>query len=364
MAKKKIINLVGARPQFIKAAALHHALAEYADELTEILVHSGQHYDAELSDVFFAQMQLPKPDYYLNAPKSTSLEQLIFLRKAIKDVIETEKPDAIVVYGDTTTTRAGAEIGFELRVPVAHIEAGLRSYNTAMPEEHNRVIADQLSKWLFVPTENAIANLAKEGIKDQNNSKSVQLVGDIMLDSLRLFADLPVENEQVINLLAADKPLLLATLHRNFNADNAAAIRELIRALLDLQNEFAIAFPVHPRTRKTIATIPEAAQLPLLPPLQYGDMLALEKAAKVILTDSGGIQKEAFYFKKPLVILRPETEWTSLVANNVARLTPLKQQDILAAVAGFKDFDYPDLPQFYGNGHAAEKVCKHLINSL
>ena len=357
----KILNLVGARPQFIKAAAVSRAFRKHQQQIEEILVHSGQHYDQALSDVFFRQLELPLPKYHLDAPKTSNEEQVVHIKHALKAVVEQEKPNVLLVYGDTTTTLAGALVGAEMKVPVAHIESGLRSYNTTMPEEYNRVTTDQLSRFLFVPTEQGIKNLKDEGLTDHPGKREVVLVGDVMLDCLRIFSHRPAESDAVKALLNTEKPLILVTLHRNFNADNPQALKQLVLALKAVSDNYEVAFPVHPRTRKALHTIPEAVDLTLLEPVSYFDMLALEQAASVIVTDSGGVQKEAFYFKKPLVILRPETEWTELVAHNVAKLCPVEQQAIIKAITGFNDFVYPNLPQFYGNGYSADKICEHLI---
>ena len=360
----KLVNLVGARPQFIKAAAITNALAAYAGQVKHVLVHSGQHYDEGLSDVFFEQLQLPEPEYYLDAPKATQVEQLAHIMLRLQEVIAKEKPDVLLLYGDTTTTLAGAITGAKMGVKVAHIEAGLRSYNNAMPEEQNRVLTDKVSSFLYVPTTQGMANLKAEGIVTNPGVTEVMKVGDVMLDCLRLFGNNPPQSNAVKKLLDNPKPILLVTLHRNFNADDLGALQELGEAFEILSSTYQIAFPVHPRTRKSLEKLDVYSTDWLLPPISYFDMLALEREAKLILTDSGGVQKEAYYFKKPLVILRPETEWVELVEYGVAKLCPVKRDDIINAVKTFHGFNYPDLPQFYGDGHSAEKICNHLIDAL
>lgn len=366
----KIINLVGARPQFIKAAAISRALRhKFQNEVNEVLVHSGQHYDAGLSDVFFEQLELPIPTYHLAAPVASQATQTGHIMIALEKVLIDEQPDVLIIYGDTTTTLAGALVAAKMQIPIAHIEAGLRSYNKAMPEEINRVIADRLSTFLFVPTQQGVLNLEKEGITHHEGTPTaanpvVQQVGDVMIDCLRIFgaeADLGDDIEQ---RLSREKPILLLTLHRNFNADKPELLHEVIKAMLALSNEFQVVFPVHPRTAKNLGNGLAQSDIIALPPVSYFDMLALEQRADIIVTDSGGVQKEAFHFKKPLIILRPETEWTELLDLGIAKLCTVKNEQIVNAVNNFKDFAYPSTPMVYGDGHAADLICETLINTF
>jgi len=359
----KIINLVGARPQFVKAAAISNALQKFPN-VVQIVVHSGQHYDVGLSEIFFTQLGLPHPKYHLDAPKDSPEIQREHLINAFSKVLEVEKPSVVVVYGDTTTTLAGAIAASRKKIPVAHIEAGLRSFNNEMPEEYNRVKTDQLSTFLYVPTQQGIKNLAAEGLTAEPGIREVLQVGDVMLDCVRVFGQKAEVSESIKPILSSNKPIALVTLHRNFNADNPYALKELILALQLLNENYEIAFPVHPRTRKALLEISEANTLNMLPPVSYFEMLALEKAASIIITDSGGVQKEAFFFKKPVVVLRPETEWTELVAHGVATLCPINHVDIVQAVTKFTAFAYPNLPAFYGDGFSADKICNHLVNAI
>jgi UDP-GlcNAc3NAcA epimerase len=361
----KIINLVGARPQFIKAAAISRALrGDFADQTEEILVHSGQHYDQGLSAVFFRELGLPEPHYHFKTAAGSQEEQSNSISNALEEVFAIEKPDALVVYGDTTTTLAGAKVAAKRGVPIAHIEAGLRSYNLAMPEENNRVQTDQLSTFLFVPTTQGMQNLIKEGITHQPPNKYVFHVGDVMLDSLRIFSPEAELSAPVAASLNSRKPLILLTLHRNFNADSPAVLQNLFAALEPLLVKFQVVFPVHPRTRKNLEALGIKTGVTLLPPVSYFEMLALEQRAAIILTDSGGVQKEAFFFKKPLIILRPETEWVELLGLGVARLCAIDTKALNSAVQSFAGFTYPKVPDLYGDGFAAQQIVKQLIAGL
>jgi len=360
--KKRIINLVGARPQFIKAAMISRVLgADYEDLVEEIIVHSGQHYDFNLSGVFFEQLGIPKPDVFLEVNAENSIAQFEAIKSSLNMKLMALKPHAIIVYGDTNTTRAGAEVASALGIPIAHIEAGLRSHNFNMPEEHNRIVADKLSSFLFTPNNAAIKNLQVEGIEN-STTKIVENVGDVMLDSLRVFSPKAELSKEIAKKLEDKKPMILVTIHRNYNADEPQRLTNLIEALEDQNKKYQVVFPVHPRTAKGLKT--ENSPIIFLPPVSYFDMLALEKRASLILTDSGGVQKEAYFFKKPLVILRSETEWTELVDNGLAVLSKLDAASVSEAIEKFKNFVYPEIPALYGDGFAAQKICKSLMAKL
>ena len=361
----KIINLVGARPQFIKAAAISLALREdFADQTKEIVVHSGQHYDEGLSAVFFQQLGLPNPSYHLETPKGSQQEQSEHIIKELTKVFQVENPDAIIVYGDTTTTLAGAIVAAKMGVPIAHIEAGLRSYNSDMPEEHNRVQTDKLSKFLFVPTQQGIENLIKEGIKHNPPKTHVLHVGDVMLDSLRIFGAKAKLSAEVTAKLNTDKPMILLTLHRNFNADKPEVLQALVAALEPILATYQIVFPVHPRTQKNLESLGIKTNVTLLPPVSYFEMLALEQLAAIIITDSGGVQKEAYFFKKPLIILRPETEWVELIELGLARLCAIDAKALNSAVQSFAAFKYPQVLDLYGDGFASQAIVSYLLAGL
>ncbi len=359
---KRIVNLVGARPQFIKAAMISRELRkEYAGRVEEIIVHSGQHYDFNLSGVFFEQLGIPKPDVFLEASTENSAEQFEAIKEKLAQFLSAKQVDALIVYGDTNTTRAGAEVAAKLKIPIAHVEAGLRSHNFAMPEEHNRRVADKLSTYLFTPNQLAIENLAAEGIVN-SATKKVENVGDVMLDSLRVFGQMAQLSAEVSSKIQPEKPMILVTVHRNYNADEPHKLENLLAALENFTEKFQVVFPVHPRTAKNINSL--LGNITFLPPVSYFDMLALEKRTTIILTDSGGVQKEAYFFKKPLIILRTETEWTELVENKVAVLCGLDAASVSGAIKHFENFEYPNLPTFYGDGFAAQKICKTLVNAL
>lgn len=361
----RIINLVGARPQFIKAAAISRAICiDFSGQAEEIFVHSGQHYDEDLSDVFFRELGLPAPKYHLGALKGRQNEQLDHIIHELEKVVKAEKPDAIIVYGDTTTTLAGARVATKFNVPLAHIEAGLRSYNNAMPEEFNRVKTDELSQFLFVPTGQARHNLKQEGIEHDPPNRYVLEVGDVMIDSLRIFGDEAQLGQELAEKIRGDKELILLTLHRNFNADNPEVLKTLFSSLEPLLPEFQIVFPVHPRTRAVMDGLGIKTEVTLLSPVSYFEMLALEQRASVIITDSGGVQKEACFFKKPLIILRPETEWVELLTYGVAKLCSIEVNALNSAVKSFRQFTYPSLPGVYGDGFAAQKIISSLLVGL
>ena len=359
----KIINLVGARPQFVKAAMISRVLREnYADTVQEIVVHSGQHYDANLSEVFFDQLGIPEPKYHLGAGQGSGEDQVDFIQTAFGALLKKEQPDVVLVYGDTNTTRAGAEAAADLRIPIAHVEAGLRSYNEDMPEEHNRVVTDQLSSFLFVPTTAAVENLKQEQIVHvEGRLPIIAEVGDIMIDSLRVFGEQAKLAEEIAEKRNG-KPIALVTIHRNYNADDPTKLNQLLAALEKQTDRYQVIFPLHPRTAKSVDS--SQSSITFLPPISYFDMLALEKQAALILTDSGGVQKEAYHFSKPLVILRSETEWTELLDKKLAVLSGLGASDIASAIEKMMTKPYPQKPGIYGNGHAAEKICETLIRAL
>lgn len=361
----KIINLVGARPQFIKAAAISRAFrGDFAHQAKEILVHSGQHYDESLSAVFFQQLGLPVPAYHLETPRGSRQEQSQHIIDELTKVFETENPDALIVYGDTTTTLAGAQVAAQMGVPIAHIEAGLRSYNADMPEEYNRVETDKLSTFLFVPTAQGVANLIAEGIRHDPPKTHVLQIGDVMLDSLRIFGQHSKLSTEVTSKLRADKPMILLTLHRNFNADKPEVLQALFAALEPILVTYQIVFPVHPRTHKNIEALGIKTGVTLLPPVSYFEMLALEQRAAIIMTDSGGVQKEAFFYKKPLIILRPETEWVELIELGLARLCAINAKALNSAVQSFAAFKYPQVPDLYGDGFASQTIVSYLLAGL
>lgn len=354
----KVLTVVGARPQFIKAAPVSRALR--AAGHTEFLVHTGQHYDRQMSRVFFDEMQIPEPDINLEVGSGSHAAQTAQMLSKLEQVMESNKPDCVVIYGDTNSTLAGALVAAKLDVRLAHIEAGLRSFNRAMPEETNRVLADHVSDYLFCPTQTAVDNLAREGI-----TSGVSLVGDTMFDAVRQFGKIAEERSTILEQLnLSPGKFLLATVHRAYNTDDLETLRGILSAFIELKE--TIVFPVHPRTRERINQlhlgIADGA-IKMIEPVGYLDMLMLERNARLILTDSGGMQKEAFFFGVPCVTLRPETEWTETVDagwNIIAGVTP---EGIRRAV---NETVWPTEPpaQIFGDGNAAEKIVERLVEQV
>jgi UDP-GlcNAc3NAcA epimerase len=304
------MTVVGARPQFMKCAPVSEYLREVA---VEILVHTGQHYDDCMSEVFFRDLKIPQPDYNLGIGSGSHGHQTGEILKAVEDLLEVEKPDAVLVYGDTNSTLAGALAASKVHIPVAHVEAGLRSFNRRMPEEINRVITDHISSLLFCPTETAVNNLTREGV-----TQGVSLIGDVMYDALCRNLETAEKQSSALQRHGIHpKEYFLATVHRPDNTDNATNLRTIASALTELANSTApVIFPVHPRTRKRLmdaAKDIDCSGLLLVEPVSYLDMLMLEKNAAAILTDSGGVQKEAFWLSVPCITLREETEWIETV---------------------------------------------------
>jgi UDP-N-acetylglucosamine 2-epimerase len=363
----KIVTIVGARPQFIKAAPVSKAIRDHNEKekdprITEVLVHTGQHYDHGMSQIFFDELDISEPDQNLGVGSGPHGWQTGQMLGRIEEVLLAEKPDFVVVYGDTNSTLAGALAGVKLRIPVAHVEAGLRSFNREMPEEHNRVVADHCSDLLFCPTQTAVDNLAREGV-----TNGVHLVGDTMYDAVLQFATIAREHSTILEDLDLEpKTYLLTTIHRPYNTDITDNLRNIFQAFAEIRE--VIVFPAHPRTSKKIAALERAfsqekvpGNLKMIEPVGYLDMLVLEENARLILTDSGGMQKEAYFFGVPCITLRSETEWVETVEvgwNVVA------DADLSAIVEGYqRAINSPPTkrPHLYGDGRASEKIVSRLI---
>jgi len=309
----KTISIVGARPQFIKAAAVSRVLQK-TQGVREVLVHTGQHYDANMSEVFFEELEIPRPDYNLGIGSATHGAQTGRMLEAIEEVLLREKPDWVLVYGDTNSTLAGALAAVKLHIPVAHIEAGLRSFNRRMPEEINRVLTDHASDILFAPTKAAVENLRREGISEEQ----IQLVGDVMYDAALYYGKKAECQSQSLNRLGLKpKEYILATIHRAENTDDPRRLRAIFEGLAEVDQEMKVVLPLHPRTRVVLVEVglydKVARSVCLIEPVGYLDMVMLEKNARAIATDSGGVQKEAFFHRVPCLTLREETEWVELV---------------------------------------------------
>jgi len=343
----KIISIVGARPQFIKAAPVSRLLRQ---KYSEILVHTGQHYDYGMSQVFFDELDIPEPDLNLGVGSGPHGAQTGAMLKRVERVLLDEWPDWVLVYGDTNSTLAGALAAAKINIPVAHVEAGLRSFNRSMPVEINRVLTDHIADLLFCPTQTAVDNLAVEGIVT-----GVHNVGDVMYDAVLRNSRLAAARSRILEQLGFQPgAYLLATLHRPRNTDDSGKMQTILEAFEIVEQP--IIFPAHPRTRKAI--LKQAQRLPpnvrLIEPVGYLDMLRLEQDAKAILTDSGGVQKEAYFFGVPCITLRAETEWVETVQLGWNRLVGADRDDIVAAV---RDLRVPtEHPPLFGDGHAAERI--------
>jgi UDP-N-acetylglucosamine 2-epimerase len=348
----KIASIIGARPQFIKMAPLCRAFKEHQD-LQHIIIHTDQHYDYNMSKVFFDELEIPSPDYHLEVGSGTHGYQTGEMIKRIEDVLIKESPDWVVVYGDTNSTLAGALSAAKTSIPVAHVEAGLRSFNKSMPEEINRVLTDHVAALLFCPTETAIENLKKEGI-----TQGIHLVGDIMYDSVLYNVRLAENRSHILeDLHLKPRGYVLVTVHRAENTDQSDRLKHIFSALEKIVlNGMKVIVPLHPRTRKNLEALKVSFDnLQAIEPVSYLDMLVLEKQAKTIITDSGGIQKEAFFFKVPCITLRRETEWVETVKSGWNVLVDTDEHKIVSCTKGFSSVSHSGKETF-GDGRAAEKI--------
>lgn len=363
----KIATILGARPQFIKAAPVSRAIAGHNAQvsgpllpITEIIIHTGQHYDRNMSRVFFEEMEIPEPHVNLGVGSWPHGKQTGEMLIRIEEVLQTEKPDLVLVYGDTNSTLAGALAAVKLHIPVAHVEAGLRSYNREMPEEHNRVLTDHCADLLLCPSQTAVDNLRREGAE-----LGVYLVGDTMYDAVLQFLKIAKSRSSILKKLDLNPDeYYLATMHRPYNTDDPSALKEILSAFLGLDKP--IVFPVHPRTEGKIEKLAfdlaaNTSNLKLIAPVGYLDMLMLEKNSFMILTDSGGVQKEAYFFGVPCITLRPETEWVETVEAGWNVLAPANKDQILETVSTFLVPD--NRPPFYGDGTAAKECLRVLMQS-
>ncbi|MFB0534874.1 MAG: non-hydrolyzing UDP-N-acetylglucosamine 2-epimerase [Anaerolineae bacterium] len=347
----KVVSIVGARPQFIKAAPLSRELRKVHQE---VLAHTGQHYDPSLSAVFFEELDIPRPDYNLGVGSASHGRQTGEMLAGVEEVLIQEEPDWVLVYGDTNSTLAGALAAVKLHIPVAHVEAGLRSFNRRMPEEINRVVTDHISTLLFCPTWTAVRNLAQEGL-----TQGVHNVGDVMYDAALHNSQLAEERSRILETLGLrPKSYLLATVHRPDNTDIPRNLRSIVAALSSL--EATVLLPLHPRTRKALHElgITLGGSVRVVEPVGYLDMLMLEKNARLILTDSGGIQKEAHFFAVPCVTLRQETEWVETVDAGWNVLVGADRRKIIEAVRSFRP--QGERVNLFGDGQASVKVVEIL----
>jgi UDP-GlcNAc3NAcA epimerase len=380
---KKIITVIGARPQIIKAAAISRAIKNnFSDKILEVIVHTGQHYDENMSQIFFEELEIPFPNYNLNVGSGSHGEQTAKMLEGLENIYVQEKPDAVIVYGDTNSTIAGALAASKIHIPVIHIEAGLRSFNKAMPEEINRIACDHMSTLLFTPSETGHRNLLNEGIKnDQKEAATIDnpkiyLCGDIMYDNSLYFSAMSEQKSKILKELEiTTDEFILCTIHRDTNTDDTANLNAIFRALVRIQKttNFKIVLPLHPRTKEKLNShldenllteINQNKKFKIIPPTGFLDIISLEKNARLIITDSGGLQKEAFFFQKPCVILRDQTEWIEIVENGNALIAGANELKIISSVETLikkTDYTYPNL---YGDGNAANFICKKITEEL
>ena len=375
----RILTIVGARPQIIKAAAISREIENNFPEIEEIIVHTGQHYDENMSDVFFKELGTPQPQINLKVGSSSHGDQTAIMIQKIEKVLLENNPNAVIVYGDTNSTLATAIAASKIHIPIVHIESGLRSFNKMMPEEINRIACDHVSTLLFSPTKSGYSNLINEGFKKKVserasiNSPNIYHCGDVMYDNSLYFSRISDEKSSIMSDLAIqNESYILATVHRNDNTDSILKLNELFSTFIDIINKhhIQIILPIHPRTTKMMdqllecdlkKLIKETKSLKIIPPAGFLDMIALEKNAQLIITDSGGVQKEAYFFKKPCIILRPQTEWVEIVATKSAIITDIDSIKILEATSYFLNQPKLQFPPIFGDANAASFIVKELI---
>ena len=382
----RLLTIIGARPQIIKAAAISRAVrTQFAGQIEEHILHTGQHYDDNMSEVFFRELGIPSPDYNLHVGSGSHAEQTGEMLKGIESVLlgngerlsvsgeRDFKPyDGVLIYGDTNSTLAGALAASKLQVPVFHVEAGLRSFNMSMPEEINRIVADRLGNLLFAPTQTAVRNLEAEGVGcnvygEQHAWQKVVLSGDVMYDNSMYFSAMADMKSDIIERLGLSyRNFVLATIHRPANTDNEENLRSIFRALADIAaTGIDVIFPCHPRTRKKLSDesleFRESSHFHLIDPVSFFEIIRLEKNARVVMTDSGGVQKEAFFYGTPCVILRPETEWVEIVDAGAGILADAGYERIMKAYADLSGREVK-FPPLFGDAHASERILSEIID--
>jgi len=377
---KYILTIIGTRPQIIKAAALSRAIRNhFSSQIKETIIHTGQHYDENMSQVFFDEMKVPKPDHNLEVGSANHAKQTAVMIEKLEAILLKEQPDFVVLYGDTNSTLAGSVAASKLAIPIAHIEAGLRSFNKSMPEETNRIVCDHTSTLLFTPTQAGQNNLVKEGFNIKSNppytadNPGVFYCGDIMYDNSIYFAKIAEGKSNILKKYDLQKnQFILGTIHRDNNTDDPKRLNAIFEAIHKIahDNQIDILLPLHPRTSKilkenlkpeTFKNINANPFIKIIPPVSFLDIVLLEKNCKMVMTDSGGLQKEAYFFNKPVIILRAETEWVEIVENGTAIITDAITENILKAFQHFekkKDLSYPAI---FGDGKAAEFICKKIL---
>ncbi len=403
----KLLSIIGARPQIIKSAAISRAIRNhFGNYFEEIILHTGQHYDQNMSDVFFIEMEIPQPNYNLSVGSGSHGLQTAKMIQGIEEVLVQTKPDAVIVYGDTNSTMAGAIAASKLKIPVVHIEAGLRSFNKSMPEEINRIVCDHTSTMLFTPTRTGLKNLEREGLHCADGDDNIEMegqefsldnpgvfhTGDVMFDNTLFFAELAEKKNplnqikinplnksaaggsQSENITLKENEYILATIHRDSNTEDAYRMKSIFNALLDISEQYKriIVMPLHPRTAKVLEErlgetvynkVKNSNYIKVIPGVSFFEMITLEKNAEIIITDSGGVQKESYFLGKPCLILRPQTEWVEIVEKGAALLVDDDYDDIVKGYAKMlnKKIDFPPI---FGDGRAAENILGILKNSM
>ena len=358
---KKIVTILGARPQFVKAAVLSRVISKHK-KIEEVIVHTGQHYDANMSNIFFEEMDIPKPKYNLaiNGLSHGAMTGQMLIK--IEEVLKDEKPDLVVVYGDTNSTLAGALAATKMDIKVAHIEAGLRSFNMKMPEEVNRILTDRISNILLCPTDTAIENLEHEGF--DNLPPKVVKSGDIMKDAVEFYSDFSAEKSSIIkNLQLQNNEFVLATIHRQENTDNIESLTTIFKGLEEINKLKKVVIPLHPRTKAILEKNNLKFNITTIDPVGYFDMLELLKNCNLVVTDSGGLQKEAFFNKKHCIIAREETEWVELVENDFAKIVGSDSVKMLDAFNYFQNSQADFSVNLYGT-NVGENIYNELLKLL
>ncbi len=356
----KIISVVGARPQFIKAAAVSRALNE-ADTIEESILHTGQHYDDNMSSVFFDELNIPLPKFNLNVGSGSHGKQTGVMLEKIEQVLIEQHPDLVLIYGDTNSTLAAALASVKLHIPVAHVEAGLRSFNRNMPEEINRIVSDQLSEYLFCPTETAVKNLTNEGL----SKETIHLVGDVMYDAALFYKDKAMKNTRILSSNDLNKKdYILATIHRAENTNDIQILTKLFQQLNDISKTTKLVLPLHPRTKNILEKNNLLSELTnhikLIEPVSYLEMIALEANAQLIITDSGGVQKEAYFYRVPCVTVRDQTEWVELIENDWNILVPQNEFSQLGNIVNNRINHQGKEVSLYGGGHSSQHIASIL----
>ena len=358
----KLVTVLGARPQFVKAAALSRIIRQN-NNVKEIIAHTGQHFDQNMSDIFFEEMNIPKPDYNLEINSLGHGAMTGRMLEKIEDVLLKEKPDVVLIYGDTNSTIAGALAAKKLHIKVAHVEAGLRSFNMAMPEEINRILTDRISDFLFCPTKTAVKNLKNEGY--ENIQCIVENVGDVMYDAVLYYSNLSNTKSEIIQSLNLESGnYAVCTVHRQENTDDLNRMKKIVDSLNKINEETRVILPLHPRTRKILQQNNIAFGFDTIEPVGYFDMIELLKHSRLLLTDSGGMQKEAYFFNKYCITLRDETEWTELIDNKVNFLAGPDFNSITGLFENLKNKKFETKGKLYGNGDACEKIMTILGKNI